>query len=293
MGAPTFIPDSNTLVFTCFSSEALEGELNPVQYTITICFDGVATCKCPDFERNGGACKHIRAALLLLEHLRSQGINLPHIPMPTSLTEAHALQFETAVNRAGTTATSEERPTVRAAAAVADLLREDETCTVAPVEAEEEIPAEGEDDDSDVDTDASSDSGDEGDIQALQVEDPSQRASTNLAALGEQALARTIYELQDVAPRLGDLAEFMKRKTGPLSTDDYDALAHGCGHLAALLAELDRLLFAVPVPTPVASQLTQIPPPSASRGAKRKGPSNLLPPSPEKASKRHTSYSAH
>ncbi|KAJ7112524.1 hypothetical protein C8R44DRAFT_741610 [Mycena epipterygia] len=129
---------------------------------------------------------------------------------------------------------------------------------------------------------------------------PSQRASDNLAALGEQALARTVYELQDMAPRLGDLAEYMKRKAGPLSTNERKALSHGRGHLAALSAEFDRLLFAVPAPVstqnPPESTLTAVPAPSGTQqGSKRKAAkASLLPPSPEKkASKRHQSHAPH
>ncbi|KAJ7862804.1 hypothetical protein B0H14DRAFT_3610831 [Mycena olivaceomarginata] len=209
----------------------------PIQYTISVSFDGVVTCTCPDFEENGGACKHIRAALLV-EVLRQRGIAIPAIPIPSSVTEAHALQTQTAIQRAEKMPAMEERPTVRAAATIADILCDEDAVGV-PVEEKDGPQDEGdlEDDVSDVDTDTSSDSGDE------HVEDlSSQRATTNLAALGEQALSRTIYELQDVAPRLGDLAEFLKRKSGPLSATEHQALAERRGHLAALMAELDQLL---------------------------------------------------
>ncbi|KAJ7120063.1 hypothetical protein C8R44DRAFT_736919 [Mycena epipterygia] len=102
-----------------------------------------------------------------------------------------------------------------------------------------------------------------------------------------------------MAPRLGDLAEYMKQKAGPLSTNEREALSHGRGHLAALLAELDRLLFAVPAPAstqnPPESTLAAVPAPSGTQGSKRKAAKAfLLPPSPEKkASKRHQSHAPH
>ncbi|KAJ7027421.1 hypothetical protein C8F04DRAFT_1189549 [Mycena alexandri] len=202
---------------------------------------------------------------------------------------AHALQTKTAISRAETSAPSLDRPTVRAAAAVADLLQEHE-----PTSDDEEdgTPDLENDSDSDIDTDASSDSDDDSGGE----EDPRGAAAAgNLAALGEQALARTVYELQEMGPRLGDLAEYMKRKSGPLSTTEQAALSQGRGHLAALLGELDRLLFAVPAPSltqnPVSTpQATPAPTQTGSR--KRKSNRTLEPPSPEKrAQKRHQSYS--
>jgi hypothetical protein len=38
----------------------------------------------------------------------------------------------------------------------------------------------------------------------------------------------------------------MQRKSGPLSISEHHALTQGRGHLAALLAEIDRLIFATP-----------------------------------------------
>ncbi|KAJ6623738.1 hypothetical protein B0H10DRAFT_2213411 [Mycena sp. CBHHK59/15] len=126
IGVPAFVPDPNTLVFTCYSSQALEIERAPIQYTISVGFDGVVTCTCPDFEKHGGACKHIRGALFLLDNFRAQGINMPTIPIPLSLTDAHALQTKTVIDRAD--APSGESPMVRTAAAISDLLQADESC---------------------------------------------------------------------------------------------------------------------------------------------------------------------
>ncbi|KAJ7880819.1 hypothetical protein B0H13DRAFT_2541220, partial [Mycena leptocephala] len=300
LSAPTFVPETSTFLFTCYSSLALEHEREPVKYTISMGLDGVVTCKCLDFERHGGACKHIRGGLFFLQTLRAGGIPLPAIPIPSSITEAHALQTKAVIDRASReekTAEGSERPTIRAAAAVADLLREDEACVESPTKSSQDavatdVDAKDDDSDSDVDTDASSESDDDSeDVLSTQ------RATNNLAALGEQGLARTIYELQDVAPKLGDLAEYMQRKSGPLSISEHHALTQGRGHLAALLAEIDRLIFATPAslsgeelsqaqaPAPSASQSVASAP--SQRHRKR---THLLAPSPEKASKRHQSY---
>ncbi|KAJ7094304.1 hypothetical protein C8R44DRAFT_749496 [Mycena epipterygia] len=302
IGVPAFVPETNTFIFTCYSSQALEIERVSIQYTISVGMDGVVTCTCPDFENHGGACKHIRGALFLLDHLHGKGINVPVILIPSLLTEAHALQTQTAIYRAGKSVVSMEKsatptecPTVRAAAAVADLLRGDESCVAIPsdgdTDAVESEAEKGDESDSDVDTDASSDSEEE--------DGPAERAASNLAALGEQVLARTIYELQDFGPKAGDLAEFMKRKSGPLSDAERDALSQGHGHLAVLLGEINRLLFSVGMLslTQSASQLTQRAVPHTTQGSaaqKRKPNRSLEAPSLEKrASKRHESHAPH
>ncbi|KAJ7704282.1 hypothetical protein B0H14DRAFT_3646774, partial [Mycena olivaceomarginata] len=288
VGVPEFHQATNTLVFTCLSSEALDIESAPVKYTISLCFDGVATCICADIEKHGGACKHIRGSLLLLDRLRAGGINFPVIPVPTTLTEAHALQTKTAIKRAEQPATLGPRPTVQAAAAVADLLREDGFPVAAAADDENESEGEVEEEEgSDVDTDASSDSGEEAD-EADDLKE-NERASVNVAALGEQALARTIHELDEMGPRMGDLAEFLKRKSGPLSATEQKCLSRGRGHLAAMLAEIDRVLFSgsnpVPMQRPAESQ-------DASQNTRKRGPNRTLhAPSPERAQRRHQSYS--
>ncbi|KAJ7030869.1 hypothetical protein C8F04DRAFT_1365181 [Mycena alexandri] len=76
---------------------------------------------------------------------------------------------------------STERPTIRAATAVADLLREDTAGPVDPESDDDSDDAAPADFEEDVDTDASSDSGDEDDDESA----PSQRTSTNLEALGD------------------------------------------------------------------------------------------------------------
>lgn len=118
VGVPAFEPDTRTLVFDCLSLQALEIESTPTRYGVSICFDGVTTCTCPDFVKHGKACKHIRASFLLLDRLRAGGISFPVIPIPATLTEAHALQRMATIKRAEQP-TASARPTVQVAAAVA------------------------------------------------------------------------------------------------------------------------------------------------------------------------------
>ncbi|KAJ7077760.1 hypothetical protein C8R44DRAFT_755090 [Mycena epipterygia] len=128
------------------------------------------------------------------------------------------------------------------------------------------------------------------------VSDDDQLAAS--AMMAQQGLDIDAREQMDnyMAPRLGDLAEYMKRKAGLLSTNEREALSQGREHLVALLTELDHLLFAVPAPAstqnpPELVSATRPMPSSTQHGSKRKlARASLLPPSPEKASKRHQSY---
>ncbi|KAJ6537086.1 hypothetical protein B0H19DRAFT_1213716 [Mycena capillaripes] len=267
VGVPEFQPGTNTFVFTCLSAEVLEIETAPVKYTVTAGVDGVVTCMCPDFEKQGGACKHIRGAFLMLDGLRdgATGMNIPAIPIPTSLV----------------TADNQLSLTVRVSSVI----------EVSP-ELVPEREIEEEDSDRDIDTDASSDSGDDDD-EDDSVQD---RASVNLAALGEQALARTIYELDEIGPRAGDLAEFLKHRSGPVSAAERECLSRGRGHLAAMMAETDRSLFSAPAPVLTQSlvEATQKAAPTASQNGRKRQPNRTLQaPSPERAQKRHQSYAAY
>ncbi len=90
ISVPTFSVEAQTFEFDCFSSRALASDILPIQYKIAVGLDGSAACSCPDFMSHGHACKHIRAALLQLNALRKDGLNIPPISLPTSTEEARA-----------------------------------------------------------------------------------------------------------------------------------------------------------------------------------------------------------
>ncbi|KAJ6554321.1 hypothetical protein B0H19DRAFT_948613, partial [Mycena capillaripes] len=75
ISAPTLLPANAGFSLTSYSSRILAIDSNPTIYTIRIGFNGIATCKCRDFKEWGGACKHIRGALIRLDDLRCQGVN--------------------------------------------------------------------------------------------------------------------------------------------------------------------------------------------------------------------------
>jgi hypothetical protein len=127
-------------------------------YTIRVGFNGVVSCDCRDFKEQGGACKHIRGALIILEDLRCHGTLIPHIPIPKSLADAQALQ--STILTITIRPNKADLPTAQAAQKIEDILREDDTCL------EDDVAVEGvdaDDDNASVATDASSDSESESD----------------------------------------------------------------------------------------------------------------------------------
>ncbi|KAJ7462595.1 hypothetical protein FB451DRAFT_1180894 [Mycena latifolia] len=267
-----------------------------MQYTLTVLFNGVATCKCPDFCKHGGVCKHLQAALILLNWLRYQGTKIPLIPIPASVEEAYRLETSITPPPAPTALHEpRELPTVRAATAIEDLLRNDDSCHDGPSPDDDADP-DGSDDES-VASNTSSDSEDEVDESGSMphsAEKPS--PSNNRKALGEQALARTMFELEEMGSKFNDLAEFLKNAQGPLTGSARDALIERCGPLTAFMAEVHRLSSGEDHLPSVSFTAPVVPPPSgtqrrSTQALKRKA--HLLGASPEKASSRHQSFAPH
>ncbi|KAJ7291832.1 hypothetical protein C8J57DRAFT_1492294 [Mycena rebaudengoi] len=294
ISAPTLLPDTSGVFFTCYSSEALEIDTSPVIYTITVLFNGVIKCTCLDFQKYGGACKHIHAAILLLNFYRQQGMRIPNIPIPVSVADAHVLEVQTAPD-VQPPALPTDLPTVRAAAVVADLLEGDEDCHDA--DDGQDSSQHGTSTDSDDESIASDDSSDSEDEDCVLAILPTQ----NQSALGEQALSGTLYELEDSAPKYGDLVEFLKNHQTPASDTTSDRLAQAWLPFEALGAEIKRIrgtsstVFAAPLlPSQQFLPSTTKSSASTTSGASPyKRRCHLLPPSPEKPGKRHESFAPH
>jgi hypothetical protein len=56
---------------TCWSAKSKDAGGAPIAYIIWLGFDKVALCTCPNFRQQGGACKHMRAALRHVWDLKS------------------------------------------------------------------------------------------------------------------------------------------------------------------------------------------------------------------------------
>ncbi|EIM79023.1 uncharacterized protein STEHIDRAFT_164089 [Stereum hirsutum FP-91666 SS1] len=129
VSTPVLDLETKTITFQCYSAAALSVDTEPVTYTIIIELTGAARCDCEDFRRRGGACKHLRAALLQLSALKQAGKNVPAAPsIPKTVDEARILEASLFANAlassgdlAGTTS-----PIKRAVESVDDILREGE-----------------------------------------------------------------------------------------------------------------------------------------------------------------------
>jgi hypothetical protein len=167
--------------------------------------------------------------------------------------------------------------------------------------AETAVDDEDSSDSESVATDASSDSDDDESDDEEPIDDESEEvmrsheipsASKNQQALGEQALARALWELEDMGPKFLDLSEFLKHNCGPLVGNTRESLSECCQPIMAFVSELQRLCSD---DVPSSSTIPEVPTsaPTAHRPTQtlKRNRNHLLPPSLEKPQKRHQSYS--
>ncbi|KAJ6565954.1 hypothetical protein DFH09DRAFT_1314736 [Mycena vulgaris] len=268
---------------------ALALDTTPITYSIRIGFNGAVSCDCPDFRDRGGACKHIRGALIVLDDLRHR-MYIPPIPIPRSLSEAQALQAQVILTIT-TRPKQSELPTSRAAEKIEDILGADDSCLDGN-KLDDDETAEDDDDNASVATDASSDSDSDSEDSPV----PSApRATQSAVALKEQILARTLFELREVGFKLSDLGDHLQQsQITHLSDEHREEVGIGSGWLRHFLTQLGKLLD-LPNNPPPASQQTSAPPVASSSAPslKRKAANQLLPPSPEKLQRRHPSFAPH
>ncbi|KAF7794177.1 hypothetical protein EIP86_005308, partial [Pleurotus ostreatoroseus] len=253
VGSPEFEEKTRTFHFSCYSSLVTPSDPHPVAYQVCLGVRGTALCNCPDFCNRGGACKHIRAALLYLNALRQQVPTIPLITLPTSEVEARGKQLLDSEDVHSSSLQSPTHAMARAAAAIEDLLQESDGLEVA-----EDAPTTPPSEDA-----PQQECGDHVAIPARTVDAPSgevadfqfalpsaSSASTSVAA---QSLGRVLLQLDKDAPKLGQLAEFLKSVPRIESPKDIERATNGAGHLRSLLSELERL---VTVPTTLSTTAT-------------------------------------
>ncbi|KAJ6564419.1 hypothetical protein B0H19DRAFT_1258870 [Mycena capillaripes] len=291
ISTPVFLPGNVGFTITSYSSRALAVDTDSTIYKIRVEYNDVVSCICPDFTDCGGACKHIRGALLILDDLCSQGMNVPAIPIPQSLADAQALQA-VAVSTITIHPAKAELPTSHAAEKIEHILREDDGCMESNSDGEDAA-----DDDDDVATDASSDSESESDKDDGDG-DHSKRhafAAQNVTALGEQPISRTVFQLREMGSTFADLGEYLDQRVTGLSSEECKEIGRGYGHLVNLMAKMEQVLSLPALPAPpvvkslalpsAGSSMTRVAPKTDSQiGVKRK---QLLLLSPEKSQKRH------
>lgn len=164
ISVPVINLDGRSYTFTCFSSISLAHDTNPITYAITIQEDGVTHCSCPDFQARGGACKHIRAAVVRAKVLRElQAIRIPDLRawIPNSLAEASSLYRQTHTSTFSLLPTSSESdstclgtlsssttlpPIARASIAINEMVRESKDLDISTTEPIVETTIDGEPD---------------------------------------------------------------------------------------------------------------------------------------------------
>lgn len=320
---PTPDAESRTFAFNCYSSYATATDPNPSMYTVTLACEGHrSTCGCPDFNKNGGACKHMRAALLQLDILRKTVPTAPYIHLPTS--EAEALQIHnTHLVATPTTAPTYNqslgsiatRPVARAALAVEDILgrpsqagskvaSSEETGDLAWVETVSDVDS---DCTESVATDAEEEEGG-GPSEFAALED--MPTSVSRRGIDQQTIARALHDLDSVAPKLRQLSIFLEEVgAGPhvpieLCVMDLERAKSAKAALDALSAELGRIGSTegdVPEtnssnkgedPRDVLTTLRAVPA-TPTRSSSKRAREHIIAASPEKKQKRHESYSWH
>lgn len=338
ISAPNFDAQTNTYTFTCYSSLATDHDGRLVTYNIAIS-QGETTCSCPDFQRRGGACKHIRAAVVRVEVLRAQSVQIPSLRpwIPDTAEEAYLRQSrrrtEAIISASSSGPTIDLDPVARAAQTVDQIVRAAEIepgvilsggngKEAGGVETLVDDAASSNSDgmqlaytDSDFTSEADSDftSADQAELDDESSDSDSDRRAekeefaeltrTNLQALNDQTIARTLHDLEVVAPKLAQLGEWLS--DAHLSKDaeaDIRRAREVRPTLDAITRQLDRMLREVDggSANDVASSLLNLrphspaPPQPTVRSTQRTSYSGILgPPVEKRAQKRKESYNVH
>ncbi|KAF7378334.1 hypothetical protein MSAN_00259400 [Mycena sanguinolenta] len=176
---------------------------------------------------------------MIVNDMRQKGSPIPDIPIPRSLADAQSLQSTILTIKIRPNAP--DRPTAKAAQEIQAILQNKDGG-----EGSDEDDGSGEDDNASVATDESSESDSEND--ELETTNPS-RATQNMAALGEQALSRVLFELDDIAPRLADLGTYLDHRVLGLSPEEITKAGKRYGQLADFMSRFQRVIDLPPPAT--------------------------------------------
>ena len=290
--------------FTCYSSLALASDINPTVYTVNLQLFGQANCTCSDFQNRGGACKHIRAALLKLDQLRQNApqITLPHIRLPTSEDDARHL-----LGLTGVSSPSDADLVEQAEQAMRSLLLDEEAIFEVNSATEEQSSTLSDDEPSVPDDNLPLSQSEIPDYSRDEYDIPVLHGPVRLG-VDDQSSARVFRDLQNVAPKLLRLAEYLD---GVHLSKELVPQAISCRlSLRPIVDALDKMLkesadeVSMPDSPPESDRQTpgitvdSMPPLPTQQLSEPRFASikrtreDILPPSPEKGSaKRHQSYS--
>ncbi|CCO35184.1 hypothetical protein BN14_09299 [Rhizoctonia solani AG-1 IB] len=309
---------------TCWSTQSVDAQGAPIGYNIWLGFNGIALCICPDFQRRGGACKHMRAALLQVQAIKLWArqyqidnpiVYAPEIELPVS--KNAAIRMIAAQYRSdGRIAAHREAASVRSNAGepagdmfaqatrhVNEALQGDFLGSLNDVEGEEcESDSTADDIDTEEETELS------GDDLALWPNDDEVRLnntfnwpaltspfwvlqfpSNSAQGFAEQVTARTTYDIKRHLKLLPDihagLDHITRRALGSsLHRSTYEQYAN---ELEATAARI-RGLLSHSASVPASQPRTQTPAPTQHSTR-----ATLLPPSPERRQYRKNSRSFH
>ncbi|KAF7972050.1 hypothetical protein HWV62_19189 [Athelia sp. TMB] len=257
-----------------------------VVYQLQLLRDGYASCDCPDFIHRGGACKHLRALRLTVNHWISGGLSRPFY-YPTSLSSAtrvapplsqHAPPLSDAQFHPRTTNTG--------ALAVDNLLALQKFASQSGGHEEHE---DVEDDMLDTMCDAQSDCSDSfseySPIGAEIVKLARNACDDDRDAVGIQVQQRAEHIANIVLPHLHGLISHTMDAT-LLRTDCIEELEHTLSELQLALRESlsPRHIPSTPSlqpPSRTSNGQPSMPLPPVVRSDKHSLPLNLMPPSPE------------
>ncbi|KAK0430582.1 hypothetical protein EV421DRAFT_1933778 [Armillaria borealis] len=264
------------ILFLCLSSSSALHEPNPTVYTIVISFNHTASCTCADFAFRGGACKHMRAALVYLDRVRRLGHPIPPTPLPDSEAAARCHIYQLSLNNP-----APELPTTRSGHILEALLGDGEG--IAILDRKKIIDTTGEEEDEELESDESSESewneSDDDDLDTLR--------SISKSGVSEQAASRVFHAVGVSVSKLVQQMEYlsmvpMTPETITLASAAHTDLVKVTQQLADRICEGSR--------TTMAKLNAKRPSTPCSHGSEVLSTANIIASSPEKRQKRKDSY---
>lgn len=278
--------------FTCWSSLATPHDSQPVSYRVFIALDGRSWCECKDFQHYGGACKHMRAALIVLGNTLRNERNAPPIVVPSSIDEARAIQQRHLSHlllpseSRSSQIVSNPSPIQHAALAVNNALEGSSAYL-------EDIIEEG---GAVVEDDSDGDGSEEEDVE-FEFSALREQSSVAKDALNEQRKARVFYDLKQTTPKLRQLGVLLQGAS--ITETDAPGVSEFLRDIEILYEQLKQMLVDVrPVKVEDAERraprkVESIERPTTPLENNKRALGTIIGPSPEKSSKRKTSHAVH
>ncbi|KAF9029038.1 hypothetical protein BDZ89DRAFT_1133297 [Hymenopellis radicata] len=276
------LSDQSGLILIAISSLSTEHDTNPIQYQIHLFFSGLASCSCPDFANHGGACKHIRAALMYIENLRGQ-FSIPPIPIPSTEQGARLLyshltltgnQISASLSTPAAGKADLSVPAItRAAERLEDIINERADL--------HEMP-------SLLMTNRAKIHQQAGRKWMMRLVVPVMRSHIGIQ---EQGRARYLHTIRANMPKLEEFAGFLSEIT--LSYEDHAETDKFLDVLRRLSQGIEQKRLGASARHVKDSSFAPPSTPPPRDGKRKRSANEVMSPSPEKKQKRHESYSIH